>query len=89
MKFKTMTTTSALALMLVAGFVALTVTLSTGVPSVSASSERNGQFHATKECSEYTFLPGGFCTFTSPNLAGRKMSSRMRQSASEICESPS
>lgn len=66
MKFKTMTTLSTLALVLVAA-------LSTGVASVSVASERHGQFHATKDCSEYTFLPGGFCTFTSPNLAGAKI----------------
>jgi hypothetical protein len=66
MKFKTMT-------MLVAGFVALTVALSTGVAPVWAASGQKGPFHATKECTEYTFLPGGFCTFTSSNLAGAKI----------------
>ena len=66
MTFKAMATRSTLALMLVAA-------LSTGMASVSAASERKGQFHATKECTEYTFLPGGFCSFTSANLAGAKI----------------
>jgi hypothetical protein len=54
---------------LVAGFLTLTLSLSTGAASVSASSAQNGQLHATKECSEYTGAAGGFCTFTSSNLA--------------------
>jgi len=54
---------------LVAGFVALTLSLSTGATSVSASSAQNGQLHVTKECSQYTGVPGGFCSFTSSNLA--------------------
>jgi hypothetical protein len=58
---------------LVAGFLALTLTLSTGAASLSVAAPRHGEFHATKECTEYTFLPGGFCSFTSPNLAGAKI----------------
>ena len=75
MKFKPMTTI--LPLMLVASFVALTVGLNTGVASVSASSERKGQLHVTKECSENTGVPGSFCTFTSSNLAQIKVGSRV------------
>jgi hypothetical protein len=71
MGFRTRTTI--LALMLVAGFVAL----STGVASVSASSERKGQLHLTKECSEYTGAAGSFCTFTSSNLAQIKVGSQV------------
>ena len=67
MKLKDMTTI--VGLVLVAGFVALTLSLSAGPASVSAASARNGQVHLTKECSQYTGLPGGFCTFTSSNLA--------------------
>lgn len=57
------------ALMLVAGFVALTLSLSLGTASVWADSEKHGRLRATKECSENTHLPGAFCTFTSSNLA--------------------
>lgn len=67
MKLKDMATI--VARVLVAGFLTLTLSLSTGAASVSASSAQNGQLHVTKECSQYTFLPGGFCTFTSSNLA--------------------
>jgi hypothetical protein len=67
MKFKTMTTT--FALVLVAGLVALTFALSTGVASVSAFSERNRDLYVTKECSQYTGQAGSFCTITSSNLA--------------------
>jgi hypothetical protein len=72
---KVMTTIFALALVLVAGFV--TLSLSTGVASVSASSERNRHLHLTKECSEYTGLAGSFCTFTSSNLAAIKVGSKV------------
>ena len=58
MKLKDMATI--VARVLVAGFLALTLSLSAGAASVSAASAQNGQFHATKECTEYTFLPGGF-----------------------------
>jgi hypothetical protein len=74
---KRQTTTSIFALMLVAGFVTLTAALSTGVASVSASSERKGQLHVTKECSQNTGVPGSFCTFTSSNLAQIKVGSRV------------
>ena len=60
--------TTIVGLVLVAGFVALTLSLSTGAASVSASAQ-NGQLHVTKECSQYSGAPGGFCTFTSSNLA--------------------
>jgi hypothetical protein len=54
------------ALALVAGFVALTLSLSPGV--ASASSPRSGELHVTKECSQYTGAAGGFCTITSSNV---------------------
>jgi hypothetical protein len=65
------------ALGLAAGFVALTLSLSAGAASVSASSEKKGELHLTKECSENTGLPGGFCTFTSSNLAQIPVGSRV------------
>jgi hypothetical protein len=76
MKLKVMTTIFALALLLVASF--LTLSLSTGVASVSASSDRKqGSLHVTKECSEYTGQAGSFCTFTSSNLAAIKVGSKI------------
>ena len=77
MKFKTLTPIVALALMPVAGLIALTLALSTGTPSVSASSERNGHLHAVKECSSYTGEAGSFCTITSSNLAEIKVGSNV------------
>ena len=75
MRFKVIPTF--VALVLVAGFVALTLSLSAGAASVSASSEKKGQLHLTKECSLYTGLPGSFCTFTSSNLAQISVGSRV------------
>jgi hypothetical protein len=51
--------------------------LVTGAASVSADSERNGNLHATKECSTYTGAAGDFCTFTSSNLAEIKVGSKL------------
>ena len=75
MRFKVIPTFVALGL--VAGFVALTLSLSAGAASVSASSAQNGQLHLRKECSEYTGLAGGFCTFTASNLAQIGIGSRV------------
>ena len=74
MKLKTLTPIFALPL---AGVVALTLALSTGAASVSASSERNRALHVTKECNEYSGAAGGFCTITSSNLARIKVGSRV------------
>jgi hypothetical protein len=62
---------------LVAGLVALTFSLSAGAASVSASSAQNGQLHLTKECTQYTGLPGAFCTFTSSDLAQLEVGSKV------------
>jgi len=67
---------SVVALMLVAGFVALTLSLNGGTALVSAAAQ-NGQLHLAKECSQYTGAPGGFCTFTSSNLAQIRVGSRV------------
>src|SRR2546423_1268919 len=76
MKSKIMTTIFALALMLVAGFA--TLSLSPGVASAAAASEKKqGPLHVTKECSEWTGQAGSFCTFTSSNLAAIKVGSRV------------
>jgi hypothetical protein len=75
MKFKVMT--PIFALVLVAGFVALTLSLSTGAASVSASSAKKGDLHVTKECSAYTGAAGDFCTITSSNLAAIEVGSKV------------
>jgi hypothetical protein len=75
MKFKVMTTI--FALVLVAGSVALTLSLISGAASVSASSERNGDLHVTKNCSASTNDAGSFCTITSSNLAEIKVGSKV------------
>jgi len=59
-------TISRLAVMLLAGFVALTVTVSAG--GAPASAARTKSLHVTKECSEYTGAAGSFCTITSSNF---------------------
>jgi hypothetical protein len=75
MKLKDITTI--VALVLVAGFAALALSLSAGAASVSASSEKHGQLHLTKECSQNNGNPGDFCTFTSSNLAQIPTGSRV------------
>ena len=57
--------------------VALALALSAGAAPVSASSERTGPLHVTKECSEYTGAAGSFCTITSSNLATIEVGSRV------------
>jgi hypothetical protein len=46
-------------------------------PSVSASSPRSGDLHATKECSGYTGAAGSFCMITSSNLAAIEVDSKI------------
>jgi hypothetical protein len=75
MKFKVMT--PIFALVLVAGFVALILSQSTGAASVSASSAKKGHLHVTKECSAYTGAAGEFCTITSSNLAAIEVGSKV------------
>ena len=36
--------------------------------TAGSASPRSGQLHVTKECSENTGLPGGFCTITGSNI---------------------
>jgi hypothetical protein len=75
MKFKGMTTIFAFGLF--ASGLALTVSLSRGAASVSASSDRNGELHLTKDCSTYTGGAGDFCTITSSNLAAIVVGSKI------------
>jgi hypothetical protein len=77
MRLKAMSTVFALALMLVAGVVTLTLALSTGVASVSASSEGHRALHVTKECSKYTGAAGSHCTITSSSLDEIKVGSNV------------
>ena len=74
MKFKVRI--ASFALMLVAGILALTLSLSTGAASESASAARNGEIHLIKECSAYTGLAGSFCTITSSSLAAIPVGSK-------------
>jgi len=64
---RTRFTAAFLALALVAGFAALTLSLSPSA-SVSAASPLSG-LHVTKECAAYTGAAGDFCTITSSDLA--------------------
>ena len=52
-----------LAVVMVAAFATAGSAENTGTP-------RSGQLHVTKECSEFTGAPGGFCTITGSNLNG-------------------
>jgi hypothetical protein len=65
MKFKVMT------------MIGLVVLIITGAASVSASTERNGDLHVTKECSQYTGVAGSFCTITSSNVGQIKVGSKV------------
>ena len=51
--------------------------LTAGAVSASASSERTGDLHVTKECSQYNGNAGDFCTITSSNLAAIKVGSKV------------
>jgi hypothetical protein len=77
MRFNAVPSRFALGLMLVGGVTSVTVALSTGVASLSASDQRTRVLQVTKECSEYTFQAGSFCTITASNLARVKVGSRI------------
>jgi len=64
---KTIRAQTLFASFVIAGVAALALSL--GPASASASSDRSGRLHITKECSENTGLPGAFCTITYSNLA--------------------
>jgi hypothetical protein len=64
------------AFVVIPGFVVLTLALSAGSASVSAS-DRNRQLHVTKECSEYTGAAGSFCTIASSNLPEIRVGTRV------------
>ena len=62
---KTIRMNTVFALVLVAGFMALTL----GATSVSASDVRGGKLHVIKDCTGKTGDPGSFCVVTSSDLA--------------------
>jgi hypothetical protein len=53
--------------LVIACTVAATFALGTGV-SASGDSSRSKRLHVTKECSEYTYAAGSFCTITFSSL---------------------
>ena len=72
-------TTHRRSLVVIAGFCALILALSTGAASISAS-ERNRkhrELHATKNCKDYTGGAGSSCTITSSSLPEIKIGSRV------------
>jgi hypothetical protein len=69
--------TRIVAIAVVASFAALTLPLSIGVASVSASSGRTRKLHVTKECSEYFGAAGDWCTVTLSNLRRLPIGSRV------------
>jgi hypothetical protein len=68
--------TTSLALVLFAG-AAFTFSMTSGAAPVWASSERSGNLHVTKECSQYTGASGSFCTITASNLGPIKVGSKV------------
>jgi hypothetical protein len=46
-------------------------------PAFSESFPRSGVLHLTKQCLEYTGLPGGFCTITSSDLEQIEVGTRV------------
>jgi len=59
------------------GFCLGALVLSTGATSVSASSERTGRLHVTKECSELHGAAGEWCTVTVSNLSRLPVGSKV------------
>jgi hypothetical protein len=62
---------------LIAGLAAAALVLSAGAVSMSASNGRNRPLHVTKECSEYTYAAGSFCTITSSNVRAIRVGSKV------------
>lgn len=56
---------------------AVILALAALAPAAAASSPRSGYFHVDKECSQYTFLAGSFCTITYSNINAIKVGSRV------------
>jgi hypothetical protein len=61
----------------IAGCAVAALILGTGAAGISASSGRDRRLRVTKECSEYTYAAGSFCTITSSNLKAIRVGSRV------------
>ena len=46
----------------------LAIVMVAAFATAGSASPRSGELHVTKECSQYSGLPGGFCTITGSNL---------------------
>jgi hypothetical protein len=46
----------------------LAVVMVAAFATAGSATPRSGELHVTKECSQYSGLPGGFCTITGSNL---------------------
>jgi len=68
--------TASFALVLFAG-AALTFSMTSGAAPVLAFSEQSGNLHAVKECSQYTYAAGSFCTITDSNVGPIKVNSKV------------
>lgn len=68
--------TAGFALVLLAA-AALTLSMTSGAASVWAFSERSGNLHVIKECSQYTGAAGSFCTITASNVEPIKVGSKV------------
>ena len=64
------------AFVVIPGFLALTFAFSTGAASISAS-ERDRRLHVEKNCREYNFAAGQFCTITMSNVGEIKVRSKI------------
>ena len=69
--FKQRISKASLAFTLVAAAIAFSA------PAAMADSPRSGDLHITKECSQFTGLPGAFCTITSSNINAIKPGSKV------------
>jgi len=54
-----------------------TTVVGAGAPAFSESFPRSGAFHLTKQCLEYTGLPGGFCSITASDLEQIEVGSKV------------
>ena len=64
------------AFVVIPGFVALNLALAPGAASVTAS-ERNRRLHVEKDCTDYNFAAGGFCTIKVSNLSEIQVDSKV------------
>ena len=65
MKMRSFTTKTIFGLLLA---IVMVAAFATAGSAENTGSPRSGWLHVTKECSEFSGLPGGFCTITGSNL---------------------